>query len=358
MPDKNKKLLLYISAHLPSLSVPQAGHKTAYSLLKEYSLNFEIIAVFFLNPGESFYFEEKDYSFCRAVYTFRVNNLTRLAGLFSNPLLPVSESMRKSKQASLLIKSLQKENDFDSVHFEFTASACYLDVINPGIRKIFSEHDLTYQALERKSGQAKGLWRLIYLFEYLRQKKWELDIIRQMEEIWVHNSKDRLLLLQEKIPDDMIKVIMPYVNPVFKTARRGFEEKESIIFWGAMDRGENRDAAEWFVKDIFPGITGKKPGAKLYIVGANPSESLKKLGNNNIIITGFVEDPLPYFEKAKLAVAPLRLGAGVKVKVLEALSAGLPVVATSVGAEGITHENLFIADEIQEFIKSVLEIIK
>jgi glycosyltransferase involved in cell wall biosynthesis len=352
-----KPLLLYISAHLPSLSFPQAGHKTAYSILKEYSVNFDIIAVFFLNAGENKFYREEDYGFLREIHIFRINYLTRLAGLVMNPFMPVNGAIRKNRKAARLILRLENDNTFSAVHFEFTAAACYLNYIKPGIWKIYSEHDLTWQALERKLEKAGGLKRLLLRFEFIRQKKWELLAIRRMDEVLVHNGKDKGLLLRENISGPVIKVIKPYINPAFKEVKRGREERGAILFWGAMDRAENSDAAGWFIKDIFPGIISGFPGARLYIVGANPGESLKKSACGNIVVTGFVEDPLPYFEKACLAVAPLRLGAGVKVKVLEALSAGLPVVATGIGGEGISDPGLIIADDPEEFIKEVLGIL-
>jgi glycosyltransferase involved in cell wall biosynthesis len=233
-----------------------------------------------------------------------------------------------------------------------------MDFIVQECKKTVSEHDVTYQAYARKVNNSSGLKKLFYSFEYKRQKRWELEMLKKADGIVVHNYKDRDLLERDNIPRDSIKIIEPYINPVFKNAKRDRIEPRTILFWGAMNRPENKDAVEWFLKEIFPGILSRYPDAKLNVVGANPPDYIKKLANKNIIVTGFIKNPLSYFESARLAVAPLRLGAGVKVKVLEALSAGVPVVATNIGGEGISHKNLFFADTPGEFINIVLEKIK
>ena len=120
-----------------------------------------------------------------------------------------------------------------------------------------------------------------------------------------------------------------------------------------MNRHENVDAAEWLIQKIFPLVKKNVPGLKLLIVGANPPYGLLKWQCKDITVTGYVEDPAEYFEKATLAVLPLRLGAGIKYKVLECLEAGLSIITTDVGAEGISHDSIMIANNTDEFVKLI-----
>jgi glycosyltransferase involved in cell wall biosynthesis len=353
-----KENLLYISSHLPSYRVPQAGHKTARMILEEYAAGYDIYFYCFLNSEESRYFREEEFLFCKSACFIKIGQLARIISILRRPFLPINTAMRASSKIIREIKAVQEKISFGKAHFEFTACAYYINFIGREIKKIVSEHDLTYQAYERKGRLSVGLKKLIYGFEYKRQKKWELEILHKADEILVHNFKDRDMLIADKITRDRIRLIEPYINPLFKKAKRDKIEPLTLLFWGAMNRPENIDAVEWFAGEIFPGVVGRYPGVKLYIVGANPPDSIKKLENPNITVTGFVENPLHYFEMARLAVAPLRLGAGVKVKVLEALSAGIPVIATTVGAEGISNENLFVADSSGKFLELILEKIK
>ena len=91
----------------------------------------------------------------------------------------------------------------------------------------------------------------------------------------------------------------------------------------------------FFVRHCLPAIRAHFPGAVLYVVGNAPPARMRKLQSDGVVVTGFVEDPTPYFERAALGVVPLLRGAGVKLKTLEMLKAGLPVVSTYVGAEGV-----------------------
>jgi glycosyltransferase involved in cell wall biosynthesis len=128
----------------------------------------------------------------------------------------------------------------------------------------------------------------------------------------------------------------------------------TLLFWGAMSRKENSDAAIYFITNFWNHLKASFPLLKLYIVGSDPPSKLYELANKDIIITGFVEDPSWYFEKIKLGIVPLSKGAGVKVKVLEMMSAGLPVVSTPVGAEGIENNpRLFVRDLNDEFLKEI-----
>ncbi len=353
-----KENLVYITSHLPSYRVPQAGHKTARMILEVYAKQYNIYLFCFVNSEERNYLKKEDFSFCRAARFINISHFSRLLSILKHPFLPLNTAMRASLKLAYEIKILQRKISLQRSHFEFTASAYYMDFIEKECKKSVSEHDITYQAYERKVKISSGLKKLFYSFEYKRQKRWELKMLNKADEILVHNPKDLDLLMKDNISRNFIRIIDPYVNPFFKNVKRDRVENHTILFWGAMNRPENRDAVEWFVGDMFPDILKKYPDTKLNVVGANPPDKIKKLANSNIFISGFIENPLPYFETARLAVAPLRLGAGVKVKVLEALSAGVPVVATRIGGEGISHKNLFFADSTAEFIKLVLEKIK
>ena len=106
-----------------------------------------------------------------------------------------------------------------------------------------------------------------------------------------------------------------------------------MLFYGAMNRIENEISAEWFIKNVMPEI--KDTGAKYVIVGNKPSDELKKYESDNVIITGFVQDIQPYFSSAMCLAAPIQAGAGVKVKILEAMAMGVPVLTNNIGIEGI-----------------------
>jgi glycosyltransferase involved in cell wall biosynthesis len=120
-----------------------------------------------------------------------------------------------------------------------------------------------------------------------------------------------------------------------------------VLFVGAMRRPENIDAALWLIEDIWPRVRAEVPGARLTIAGAEPTPAVRRAASAapDVELTGYVDTLAPYYQRATVAVAPLRLGAGVKLKSAVAMLWGLPVVATSVAAEGVADPNLFFAVE-------------
>jgi len=349
-----KPCLLFVSAQLPSLKVPQAGHKIAYSNLEKYSREYEIYLLSSVNEFEEKYVDMGDFCFCKEIFLYRVDNIRRILCVMNNPFIPIRGSVKANRGARNKIISLVRDVKFELVHFEFTSAGYYMNYVSQDVKKVFSEHDITYQAYERKKRCSNIVKRLLYSFEQNRQKKWELAKLSQADEVMVLNEKDRDILVRDGIPSGKIRIVRPYVSPSFGKVHRENIESHSILFWGAMNRKENVDAVLWFVKDIYPLVLRKYKDAKLYIAGGFPPAKISNLKSENIIPTGFIDDPLEYFEKTEIAIAPLRMGAGIKVKVLEYLEAGLPVVSTSVGAEGIESKNVVVADDPIEFANAII----
>lgn len=111
------------------------------------------------------------------------------------------------------------------------------------------------------------------------------------------------------------------------------------MFFGAMFRPENYESCIWFIENVFNKILEVDKSFKFFIVGGNPNKKLYKYSNENIIITGFVDDVREYFNKSLCMVVPLLSGAGIKIKVLEGMSAGLPILTNEIGIEGIPASN-------------------
>ncbi|MBM3190669.1 MAG: glycosyltransferase [Chloroflexi bacterium] len=138
-------------------------------------------------------------------------------------------------------------------------------------------------------------------------------------------------------------------------------EHPAVVFTGRMDFRPNVDAMEWFHERIWPLIRAQRPDARLYVVGKAPHAALSPLAlDPSVTVTGYVADVLPYFGGADVYVVPLRMGGGTRLKVLEAMAAGLPLVSTTIGAEGIAGESgeyLLLADGAQAFADAVLDVL-
>jgi glycosyltransferase involved in cell wall biosynthesis len=153
-----------------------------------------------------------------------------------------------------------------------------------------------------------------------------------------HNEKDSTLLGQLNSNVERF-VIHPWVSIEQKSSPSvvGMPRKpSSIVFWGALDRAENRDAVAYIVREILPSVREKVPNATLYVAGSH-SECVASIvaGIPQVVLTGFIDNIGEFLSMMQVALLPLRLGAGIKVKTLECMAVGLPIVTTEVGAEGI-----------------------
>jgi sugar transferase (PEP-CTERM/EpsH1 system associated) len=144
----------------------------------------------------------------------------------------------------------------------------------------------------------------------------------------------------------------------FSVSRPRPQGSRELVFIGSMDWMPNEDGIRWFATEVFGRIQDRIPGARLLVVGRSPSPGMRALTARNpaIEVTGTVADVRPYLERAAICVVPLRVGGGTRLKIYEAMAMGVPVVSTTVGAEGLplrNDEQLLIADTADEQVDAI-----
>jgi glycosyltransferase involved in cell wall biosynthesis len=187
-------------------------------------------------------------------------------------------------------------------------------------------------------------------------KKKDLRLMKQVHSVWVVSEEEQALLqsLDPELHVDLVSTI----HEVFGSPK-GFDERAGLMFIGSYAHKPNVDAMLWFVKEVFPTIIQHIPDIRLYIIGSRITKEIKDLASENAIAVGYVENPKEFFEMCRIMVAPIRYGAGVKVKIAESMSYGLPVVTTTIGSEGMhlaDGMNALIADEPREFAEKVCKL--
>jgi glycosyltransferase involved in cell wall biosynthesis len=218
---------------------------------------------------------------------------------------------------------------------------------------IYFGHDLHFLR-ERREYQVKQEAK--YLQSSIEWLKRELDLSVKADISYFFSDAEKREL-QKINPFAVIDVVPLYIYDRFKHRRERADERKDIMFVGGFSHTPNIDAMEWFVESIWPIIEDNLPDTTLYIIGSNPTKEILALAKENIVVTGFVDDAVldNYYRSCKVVVAPLRYGAGIKGKVVDALYNGMPLVTTTIGAEGFedAQSAMMIADQPEQFAEKV-----
>ncbi len=195
-----------------------------------------------------------------------------------------------------------------------------------------------------------------FLKEAKRYKSMELFNALSSDVTFTITEDERRILLNE---NSGLKVeVVPNIHDIMPV-NKSFRAKKDIMFIGGFLHQPNEDAVFYFVREILPLIKKEVKDAQFYVVGSDPSEALRKLASEDIVVTGYVRDVTPYFENCRVFVSPLRYGAGMKGKIGQSMAYGLPVVTTTIGAEGIglvDGDNALIADTPQQFAEATIRL--
>lgn len=327
--------IVFAAGHLPMSRGRQAGFKTSYFMCEYLGRRHRVHLLALAPISELAFLDTQDMGIFVSWQTMPVTNRVRLLGILSSLTLPLAIGARHSLAFRRKLRSLSRDCHPDVVIFDHTALFQYVaDVPSPAL-KVGSAHDIYTQMWRRKASRAGNpVLSLLLGMEASRMERWEKNACTLLDLVVTHSDKDKQLL-ESLEPTARVMAIDPWSDPLNCHADAA-REHGSIIFWGAMDRPENSDAVRWIVKEILPAIRRDVPRAKLYIAGSKGERLAPEFGSRaDIVITGFVEDIGSLMARMEIALLPLRLGAGIKVKTMECMAAGLPIVTTSVGAEGI-----------------------
>jgi glycosyltransferase involved in cell wall biosynthesis len=223
----------------------------------------------------------------------------------------------------------------------------------PGIKIIFDMVDAYFVRLAREYSLTSDPRVAAQASRY---KQMELQSIRASDLVWCASSADKTAVARE-VPNVPIEVV-PTIHPL-RSRGKSFAEREHLFFVGHFGHRPNVDGVVYFLKEVFPLVRRFIPGVKVFIAGAKPPTEIQGLAAGDVDVMGYVPDIEPFFNGARVFVAPLRFGAGMKGKIGDALSYGLPVVTTSIGAEGmgVRHgQEAMIADEPAVFAEAVVDV--
>jgi glycosyltransferase involved in cell wall biosynthesis len=223
----------------------------------------------------------------------------------------------------------------------------------PNAKVIFDTVDLHFlrvarEASLRRSARIERIARRI--------KAQELRLVAQADTTIVVSENEKALLAREA-PQSDVKVVSNIVH--INRRVTPFGQRRDILFVGGFAHPPNTDAVSFFCTEVLPIVLDRLPRVNFFVIGAAPPRGIARLATANVHILGYVPDIKPYLDGCRLSVAPLRFGAGVKGKINQSLAHGLPVVATSLAAEGmflINGNSALIADDARHFGVAVVRL--
>ncbi len=283
---------------------------------------------------------------------------------FFSPV-PIYFLNARSPEMYSRLREMVGRHRYDVVVSEYSAVAQYL-FRNPdlaGMKRVMSVHECYYLA-RRKAWRVQRFSRegISALFNLKGLKKFEFAMYSDADLVLTLTPEGKQELLDIR-PDLRIEVVPHGVDVEHFCASGECEREEAVMFLGNYPHDPNRDAVLYFYERMWPRIREEVPGARFYVVGKDPTPDLLELARNDpsVVVTGTVEDVRPYFERSKVFVNPVRIGGGFRGKILEAMSMGLPIVTTSLGAEGVEAEDgrdMVIADDPEDFAAAVVRLLR
>lgn len=274
--------------------------------------------------------------------------------------LPLSVSRYRSSAMKRRIRELLTARPFDALVCDFLFPAQNIPDIS---RALLFQHNVEAVIWERKAALANGSLTRRYLSSQTRRMEaYEREVCRAAGHVIAVSETDERGMRERygvtRISHVPTGVSVDYFEPPSET-----ERKADLVFVGSMDWLPNVDAALFFVKEILPRIRERLPRCNVAIVGRKPDRSVAQLTkhDSSLIVTGTVPDVRPWLWGSLVSVVPLRIGGGTRLKIFEAMAARVPVVSTTIGAEGlpvISGTHLAIEDEPSRFAAACVELIE
>ncbi len=276
---------------------------------------------------------------------------------------PVTVLNYASADVERCLTDVLARGSFDMVQLETSNLFSYLKIIRsapsrPGV--LLDWHNIDSELMFRYAVETGNLpKKLIARRTAGLLSKLETRLMGLCDAHTVVSEPDKRKLLKHN-PKACVTVIPNGVDASAFRPADGKAAGTGLLFVGSMDYHANVDAIRWFVQTVWPKLTQRVPALKLSVVGRSPVPEVQALASDRITVTGTVADVRPYYSDSAAVIVPLRVGGGTRLKILEAMAMGVPVISTTLGAEGIAAgdgDEILLADSADEMTQAVERIL-
>jgi glycosyltransferase involved in cell wall biosynthesis len=347
--------ILFLSGWFP-YPIDNGSKLRVYNLLRGLAQVHDITLLsFYDSPGIDTNPQELR-SLCKQVLAvplkaFQPDRLKNLFNFFS-PTPRLYSDIYSVEMAGRIQEVVSSQEISLVIASQFTAASyagCFRDV-----PALFEEVEVG--VLYEKYIHAQGIWRRFrHGLTWTKQHRYMKRLIPHFRACTVASERERRLLSRMVPNFEAIEVIPNCINLADYRDISTDPQPDTLIFSGSFRYSANHDAMIWFIQEVMPLIQKEAPNVRLLITGDHCDLPLPRA--KNVVLTGYVEDIRPLIASASISLAPLRIGSGTRLKILEAMALGTPVVSTSKGAEGLDAQpdvHLLIEDTPEKFAEKVL----
>lgn len=285
--------------------------------------------------------------------------------LAQNMISPLPYFMKKyeSKEMRERVEKEMRSEKYDVVVCDFLVPCINMPESGAKCATVLFQHNVEAMIWKRHYEVQTHPVKKKYLQDQWRKTvRYERDQCRRFDMV-VAVSEEDATTMRDEYQLERVAAVATGVDTEFFRPQGNVEKlPHNLVFTGSMDWLPNEDAIRWFTEDVLPRIKREVPDVTLTVVGRNPSAWLRELAarDESVVVTGRVEDVRPYMEKAAAYIVPIRIGGGTRLKIYEAMAMEIPMISTTVGAEGLPLEaetEILFADTAEEFARRVVEVL-
>ena len=345
--------ILIISPLMPYPLNDGASHRI-YNILKLLAHAHEItLAVLTMAPKRMEYITALN-GICKALHVVEIKRspTTRLLDILGSPFRekPYLANIYNQCEMTRIVERYGSQVDVAQAEFAYICP--YITGLT--CKKILDEHNVEWDLQKRiAEAHTHPIAKFSFLLQYRKMKRLEHECVLRVDKVLTTSINDRQLL--EPLNPN-VSVIPNCVDRIYKPVSVS-DNNRTVTYIGLMNYLPNVDAMLFFSKSIWPILKKIEKDVNFYIIGKNPPARIRGLNGYGISVTGSVPDVKVYLRRTAVFIAPIRMGGGTRIKILEAMSHGIPVVSTSMGCMGLDvtdGDNILIADDPKVFAEKIL----
>lgn len=359
--------ILFVATQLP-YPPDTGGRIRTLSLLKHLTRNHDLTFVCAVDPNTPAQDLDEMRRVCPKFYPVRQTQVNRSSWRYFTKLAanmgslqPFGVAKDYSPELASLVKRLSASGESDVLVCDFLHATINLKGVN-GIPVVLFQHNVEAEIFRRYYLQQTKLpGRLFWFYQWKKMQRYERRISRDMDCCIAVSETDRETFRRDYQLTNVARIDTG-VDVDYFSGASAQRIPHRLVFTGSMDWLPNEDAMVWFVREILPTVTRALPDTSLAIVGRRPTPKVQQLARNHqVIITGRVDDVRLYLAEGSVFIVPIRIGGGTRIKIFEAMASNIPVVSTTVGAEGLELEDgrhLLLSDDPKSFAQSVIRLLQ